>query len=126
MKAEWLNATAAGDTDRVAALLEAGASIDALDEHGQTALMNAAYRGDAAMVRLLVERGANVNHTAKYRLTALMLAVINDRADVVHILVSAGADREMKGSTGQFACTPLHYAEKHGQSHLASILRDGA
>ena len=126
MNREWLEATVAGDTHRVAALLDAGANIDALDKHGQTALMNAAYRGDSAMVQLLVKRGANLNHTAKYRLTALMLAVINDRADVVRTLVAAGADREIKGSTGQYARTPLQYAEEHGQAHLASILRNGA
>jgi hypothetical protein len=123
---EWLDATAAGDTHRVGALLDAGANIDALDNHSQTALMNAAHRGDAVLVRLLVARGANLNHTAKYRLTALMLAVINDRVDVVRTLVAAGADREIRGSRGFFARTPLEYAEEHGQTHLATILRDGA
>lgn len=125
MNREWLDATAAGDTTRVRALLDAGTNIDALDKHGQTALMNAARRGDAELVRLLVDRGANLDHTAKYRLTALMLAVINDRADVVRILVAAGADREMKGSKGHFARTPLQYAEEHGRAHLADILRSG-
>ena len=123
MNSEWLDATAAGDIHRAGALLDAGANVDALDKHGQTALMNAAHRGDAAMVDLLVDRGANLNHTAKYRLTALMLSVINDHADVVRILVTAGADCEMKGSIGHFARTPLQYAEEHGQAHLVSILR---
>ena len=78
------------------------------------------------MVDLLVTRGANLDHTAKYRLTALMLAVINDHVDVVRILVAAGANREMKGSAGAFACTPLQYAQTHGQTQLVSLLRDGA
>jgi ankyrin repeat protein len=122
---DWLDATTAGDVERVYALLNAGADVDALDRYGQTALMNAAQRGDAAMVRALASRGANLNHTAKYRLTALMLAVINDHADVVRALVAAGADREMKGNKGPFARTPLQYAEECGRSHLVSLLRDG-
>ncbi len=126
MNPEWLDATATGDTLRTSALLDAGTNVDALDKHGQTALMNAARRGDAAMVDLLVTRGANLDHTAKYRLTALMLAVINDHVDVVRILVAAGANREMKGSAGAFACTPLQYAQTHGQTQLVSLLRDGA
>ena len=75
MKREWHEATNAGDLNRVCALLDEGADIDARDEHGQTALMNAAYRGDAELVQLLIGRGASLNCTAKYRLTALMLAV---------------------------------------------------
>jgi uncharacterized protein len=123
---DWLDATSAGDVERVNALLDAGAEIDALDKHGQTALMNAAHRGDTEVVRVLAQRGANLNHTAKYRLTALMLAVIADHPDVVRILVVAGADREIKGSRGSFACTPLQYAEACGKSDLAKLLRNGA
>ncbi len=125
MNKQWLDATAAGDIARVRALLDAGADIDALDKHGQTALMNAAHRGDAALVQALVDHGANLNHTAKYRLTALMLAVIADHTEVVRILVAAGADRHIQGSKGHFACTPLEYAEEHGKARLVSLLRDG-
>jgi ankyrin repeat protein len=122
---EWLEATTAGDLERVCALLDAGADIDALDKHGQTALMNAAHRGDTAMVGTLADRGADLDHTAKYRLTALMLAVINNHAEVVRVLVAAGANLEIKGNKGAFACTPLQYAEQRGLSHLVSLLRYG-
>jgi len=122
---DWLEATSAGDVGRVLALLDAGADIDALDKHGQTALMNAAHRGDAALVQALAARGANLDHTAKYRLTALMLAVIACRPEVVRILVAAGADRQIRGSNGQFARTPLQYAEEHGMSELVALLRNG-
>jgi ankyrin repeat protein len=123
---DWRDATNAGDVERVRALLDAGAEIDALDKHGQTALMNAAHRGETELVRALVQLGADLNHTAKYRVTALMLAVISDHADVVRLLVAAGADRNIKGSKGTFACTPLQYAEAYGKLELASLLRDGA
>jgi ankyrin repeat protein len=122
---DWLNATNVGDVERVLALLDAGAEINALDKHGQTALMNAAHRGDTELVRVLVRRGADLNYTAKYRLTALMLAVIADHRDVVSVLLAAGADREIKGSGGTFARTPLEYAEAHGNSQLVRLLRNG-
>ncbi len=125
MNSDWLQATTAGNVERVHVLLDAGADIDALDNHGQTALMNASHRGDAALVEALVKRGANLNHTAKYKLTALMLAVIANHAEVVRTLVAAGADREIKGSKGTFARTPLQYAEDHGQLQLVSLLRHG-
>jgi len=125
MNKGWLDATSAGHLDRVCELLDAGAEIDALDKHGQTALMNAAHRGDAELVRVLIQRGANLNHTSKYKLTALMLAVIAGHSEVVRMLVAAGADRQMKGSKGTFACTPLQYAERYGKSELVSLLRNG-
>ena len=126
MTGEWRSATSSGDVEKVQALLDAGADIDALDGHGQTALMNAAHRGDAGLVRLLVQRGAALNRTAKYRLTALMLAVIGNHADVVRLLVEAGADRTIKGSQGSFARSPLEYAQHSGQAEIAEILRNGS
>ena len=125
MNKDWLDATTTGNVQRVRSLLDAGAEIDALDKHGQTALMNAAHRGDVAMVQALVDRGANLDHTAKYHLTALMLAVIGNHAEVVRILVTAGADRNISGRKGSFARTPLQYAEEHGQAQLVTLLRDG-
>ena len=98
MTAEWKAAVKAGDADALTTLLDAGAVIDALDDHGQTALMNAARDGHTEVVRLLVERGADLNHTAKYNLSAVMLAVINGRDAIVGILADAGADLTIKGT----------------------------
>jgi ankyrin repeat protein len=98
MTAEWKAAVRAGDAGAVGAMLDAGADIDARDEHGQTALMNAARDGHTDMVRLLVSRGADLNHTAKYNLSAIMLAVINGRDAIVGILSDAGADLTIRGS----------------------------
>lgn len=122
MDKAWRDATDAGDLNRVSALLDAGADVNALDEHGQTALMNAAVRGDADLARILVSRGAKLDHTAKYRLTALMLAVINNRPGVVRVLVEAGADPTLRGSHGGFARTPLEYAQAAGFGEIAAIL----
>lgn len=125
MRTEWRDATNAGDLNKVCALLDEGADIDSLDEHGQTALMNAAYRGDVELTQILVQRGARLNHTAKYRLTALMIAVINNRTEIVRLLFKAGADTTIKGSYGSFARTPLEYAREHGHTVIAEILNNG-
>lgn len=92
MTPEWKDATHAGDLDRVRALLEAGAKVDALDRYNQTALMHAAHRGDLALVKLLVERGANLEIRAKHNLSALDLARIGRHEQVIAALLAAGAE----------------------------------
>jgi ankyrin repeat protein len=91
-------AVKSGDVPALEALLDAGADIDARDEHGQTALMNASRDGHTPVVRMLVERGAGLDHTAKFNLSALMLAVINGRDAIVGVLADAGADLSIKGT----------------------------
>ena len=100
MTAEWKAAARAGNVEAMEQLLEKGADIDALDEHGQTALMLAAMAGHAAVARFLISRGAKLDHTAKFGLTALMLSVIAGHTDIVRSLVEAGADVTPRG-TGQ-------------------------
>ncbi|MBL9162832.1 MAG: ankyrin repeat domain-containing protein [Planctomycetaceae bacterium] len=51
-------------------LLDAGATVDATDEHGVTPLMRAAARGGAEVVKLLIQRGANPKAKSKTRTTA--------------------------------------------------------
>ncbi len=59
--ADLLEAARTGDRARVAALLDAGISINTANKYGVSALGFAAERGHAELVRLLVERGADVN-----------------------------------------------------------------
>jgi len=118
----WHEAVRSGDVDRVRAVLHAGADIDALDEHGQTALMNEVYWGNLDIAKLLIEAGAKLNHTAKLHLTALFLAVIGNRPQLVQLLVDAGADKNIRGSKGQYNTTPLEYARKRGFVEIVKIL----
>jgi uncharacterized protein len=118
----WHEAVRSGDIDRVRSVLDAGADINALDEHGQTALMNAVYWGNLDIAKLLIEHGAKLNHTAKWHLTALLLAVIGNRPQMVQLLIDAGADRSIRGSKGQFNFTPLEYARTRGFVEIIQIL----
>lgn len=124
MTAEWDQATSSGDAQRVSALIASGADVDALDRHGQTALMNASHKGHAKVVRLLVQRRAKLNHTAKYGLTARMLAVIADHPDVVRLLVDAGADTTVHGNQPQYDMTALELAQRHNRSRCMEILSE--
>jgi uncharacterized protein len=98
MTVDWRDAVQRSDIEALDRQLAAGADINALDEHGQTALMNAARDGQAGVVSFLCERGANPDHHAKYGLTAVMLAVIRGHAAIVRILVTAGADLTCRGT----------------------------
>lgn len=52
--------TEAEAVEAVRLLLELGADVNAVDDHGETAMHGAAYQSRPAVVRLLAERGADV------------------------------------------------------------------
>jgi ankyrin repeat protein len=123
---EWKAAIKAGDIEALQALVDAGADVNARDEHGQTGLMNAARDGHTPVVRWLVAQGADLDHTAKFNLSALMLAVINGRDAIVGILADAGADRSIRGAgaPGFAGKTALDIAEAANRVIMMALLRD--
>ena len=58
---QLLEAAKGGQTEKVKALLEAGADVEAKDNDGETVLMVAAVGGYTDVVRTLLEAGADVN-----------------------------------------------------------------
>ncbi|MFD1859388.1 ankyrin repeat domain-containing protein [Aeromicrobium camelliae] len=81
-----------GDTERLAAYVDAGAPVDLTDAQGNTLLMLAAYHGHAATVRALAERGADVNRLNDRGQSPLAGAVFKGEDDVVAALREHGAD----------------------------------
>ena len=124
MTREWRAATAHGELAAIAALIAAGADVDARDEHGQTALMNAARDGRADVAQLLIAHGADLNHRAKYNLTALMLAVLRGHREIVALLVAAGADLSVRGTgaPGFHDLTAADLARARGDAESATLL----
>src|ERR1044072_7833935 len=61
MSAEYSTALRSGDARKLQTLLEQGASPNAVDKDGDTALMRAAAYSDVASLRLLLNKGADRN-----------------------------------------------------------------
>lgn len=81
-----------GESEQLAAYVDAGVPVDLTDASGNTLLMLAAYHGHAGTVRALAERGADVNRANDRGQTPLAGAVFKDEGDVVAALGDAGAD----------------------------------
>ena len=75
-----------------AALIEAGADVNAMDENGETPLHLATDAGEASLVALLLEAGADVNACEEYGRSLVHLAVCNGEQSVLKVLLEAGAD----------------------------------
>ncbi|PZG50760.1 hypothetical protein C1I98_09840 [Spongiactinospora gelatinilytica] len=82
----------AGDTDTLAAYVDAGLPADLTNEKGDTLLMLAAYHGHASTVRALAERGADPDRANDRGQTPLAGAVFKKEPEVVRALLDAGAD----------------------------------
>jgi uncharacterized protein len=117
-------AARAGDAGAVDAELTAGAGIDSLDAHGQTALMLAAHRGHLAVVECLVRRGADLNVRAKFGLSALMLAILAGHDEIAHTLVRAGADLTIRGTgaPGFAGKSAYDLAAQQGMHELSRVI----
>jgi serine/threonine protein kinase len=85
-----------GEADLVAALLNAGASVNVQNEEGEQALdyLGRETRGSyLECAKLLVSHGANVNHRPNNQFQAIILrAAESQDTALVEFLISAGAD----------------------------------
>lgn len=88
-------------------LIEAGVSVDAADNEGDTALMDAAWRFNPSpsAIKILLAAGANPNLANKAGQTALMLSAgcYYYPLDKVNTLLDAGADVNAVDGHGQSA-----------------------
>ncbi|WP_428276179.1 ankyrin repeat domain-containing protein [Candidatus Palauibacter sp.] len=98
------------DPEVVSALLEAGASLEAVSRNGRTPLHFAARRsGKAEVLRALLEYGADVYARNPEGRTPLHLAALwNDNPDVVEELARV-TDINVRARVGE---TPLHSATR--------------
>jgi ankyrin repeat protein len=82
MQVQPINSAAAGCSDVVALLLDAGAPVDAQQHGGYTALHEAALNGNDALVDVLLAHGADVALTDDEGTTAADHAERNDHAEL--------------------------------------------
>ncbi|MEU6236657.1 ankyrin repeat domain-containing protein [Kitasatospora sp. NPDC047058] len=86
------DAARAGDTDLLAAYVDAGAPADLGNDRGDTLLMLAAYHGHADTVAALLARGADPDRANDRGQTPLAGAVFKGADDVLTALLDGGAD----------------------------------
>ena len=104
-----------GNVDRVQALIDAGADVDARNHKGQTALHCAAKAGFVDIVTRLLEHQADVNARdaqGQTPLAAALRSTVKDKPRllaVARLLVAAGADCQLADSQGR---TPLQIASR--------------
>jgi ankyrin repeat protein len=106
-----------GDTDRLAAYVDAGVPSNLTNDRGDTLLMLAAYHGHADTVQALLQRGAEPDRANGQGQTPLAGAVFKEARDVIDALVEAGADP----SAGDPSA--IETAQLFGRNDLLALLR---
>jgi uncharacterized protein len=103
-----------GELNRVRALLEKGADVNARSDGGHTALMLAAAAGHLEIVKALLNAGADANirgisfHSGEFlTLMAAMDPCNKDWLEILDAMIAAGAEVNPKGA---FSKSPLTYA----------------
>ncbi|SCK05274.1 ankyrin repeat domain-containing protein [Streptomyces sp. WMMB 322] len=81
-----------GDTDTIAAYVDAGVPVNLTNDKGDSLLMLAAYHGHAPAVRALLDRGADPDKPNDKGQMPIAGAVFKGEDEVVRVLLEGGAD----------------------------------
>jgi ankyrin repeat protein len=105
----------------MAALLDAGMSVNEKDPDGISLLGWAAIANRLEMARLLIQRGADVNHVDKNGMTPLLYAASIDFGDtsMIDLLLKSGARADARTKEG---LTALELARKYKHTQLLASL----
>ena len=90
INSQLIEAAMNDQAEKVQALLEAGADVNAAFQ-GQTVLWLAAAVGGTEIVKILLDAGADVNVKGEDGYTALMYAANAGHTEIVEMLKQAGA-----------------------------------
>lgn len=105
--------------DAMAALIEAGADINAADHTGMTALHAAALLGWQDGAKWLLEHGADRNQRDTFGDLPSHTAAIHGQGGIIKILFDAGDSLTEKNNAG---LTPLDLARKHRRDRAAAYI----
>jgi uncharacterized protein len=81
-----------GQTETLAAYVDAGVQANLTNDKGDTLVMLAAYHGHAGTVKALLDRGADPNRLNDRGQSPLAGAVFKNEPEVVKALLAGGAD----------------------------------
>ncbi len=102
-------------------LIANGASLEAANYYGMTALAIGCTGGNSDCVLELLKAGADAKQTIAGRQTPLMLAARQGNAEIVKMLIEHSAEINAKGPSGQ---TALQWAAAQNNSEAVAILID--
>ena len=123
MGEEFLEATAAGDINKVSELIRLGTDINYFSESwDKTALMLASEKGYIEITKLLIENGANLEIASKSNgFTALFWGSFwgDEKVDVVSMLLEHGANVNHKNFGLE---TALFRAADQGDVEIVKLL----
>lgn len=113
---ELIAAADAARPARVAQLLTQGASVQARDARGRTALLAATHANDVESARLLIAAGADVNAKDGIEDSPFLYAGAEGRLEILRLTLAAGADLR---SLNRYGGTALIPACHHG--HVETV-----
>lgn len=113
------NHNAPDDPSRPRRFLDLGASVNARDHKGKSALHRAAQAGFARITSLLLERGADVHAADGKGETPLFDAVRAGKVGAIPALLAAGADPARRNGASR---TPLELARRSRKAAGAAVL----
>ena len=91
---DLIRASAAGDAERMRALLGRGAKVNARMKNGATSLLAAAVAGRIEALQLLLLQGADLKARYRDEATVLVMAATQGHANVVQLLLQKGASHQ--------------------------------
>lgn len=103
-----------------AALLERGASADAVDQEGNTLLFRAVRQGYVDVAEFLIGKGADVNSRNRLGWTPLHAAARSGELSLVKLLIAEGARLDVEAGLGQVI--PIWIAEDAGHDDVVAAL----
>jgi uncharacterized protein len=114
-----IDAARRGDAAALRKLIGEGASVQARDGRGTTALLAATHGNHVEAARLLIAAGADVNARDNIEDTPFLYAGAEGRNEILKMTLAAGADLK---STNRYGGTALIPAAHHGHPETVKIL----
>ncbi|WP_447610699.1 amidohydrolase family protein [Stenotrophomonas maltophilia] len=113
------DAASRGDADAVRQAIEDGATLEARDGQGRTALLLATHGNNVDAARELIEAGADVNAKDALQDSAYLYAGARGLDEILAMTLAHGADLR---STNRYGGTALIPAAERG--HVATVIRN--